>query len=62
MSDEQKTAQVDEEMHTFLVQAPKWVSERLQEEAKRQGISRMALVKVWLVEKLDALKKERSRD
>jgi predicted DNA binding CopG/RHH family protein len=36
---------------------PEWVIQSLDQESSRRGIARQALIKIWLVEKLDALKK-----
>ena len=36
---------------------PEWVVESLDRESSRRGIARQALIKIWLVEKLDELKK-----
>lgn len=42
---------------TITVDFPIWMLHALMIEAKRQGIGRTALIKVWLAEKLDELKK-----
>jgi predicted DNA binding CopG/RHH family protein len=36
---------------------PEWVLASLDQESSRRGIARQALIKIWLVEKLDELKK-----
>lgn len=35
------------------VDFPQWMVARLDAEAKRRGVTRQALIKMWLVEKLD---------
>ena len=42
---------------TITIDFPFWMLNRLMMEAKRQGIGRTALIKVWLTERLDSLKK-----
>lgn len=42
---------------TITIEFPIWMLNALMSEAKRQGIGRTALVKVWLAERLDELKK-----
>lgn len=37
------------------VDFPRWVIAALDREAKRLGVTRQSLIKVWLVERLDAL-------
>ena len=36
------------------VDIPKWMIARLDAEAKRRGVSRQALIKMWLADRLDA--------
>lgn len=36
---------------------PEWVIASLDQESSRRGIARQALIKIWLVEKLDEIKK-----
>ncbi len=43
---------------TITVDFPVWMLTALMMEAKRQGIGRTALIKVWLTERLDSLKNE----
>lgn len=38
------------------VDFPRWMVDRMDDEAKRRGIPRQALIKMWLADKLDALK------
>ena len=42
---------------TITIDFPVWMLSALMTEAKRQGIGRTALIKVWLTERLDELKK-----
>jgi len=42
---------------TITIDFPIWMLSSLMVEAKRQGIGRTALIKVWLAERLDELKK-----
>ncbi|HVL79655.1 MAG TPA: CopG family antitoxin [Sphingomicrobium sp.] len=35
------------------VDFPQWMVERLDREAKRRGVTRQALIKMWLAERLD---------
>ena len=37
---------------------PSWAIERLDHEADRRGITRQALLKTWIVDKLDALQEK----
>ena len=48
----------DKASKTITVDFPIWMLTALMMEAKRQGIGRTALIKVWLTERLDSLKKE----
>jgi hypothetical protein len=43
---------------TVNVDLPKWAISELDKEASRRGVARQALMKMWLIDKLDALKKE----
>ena len=47
----------DKASKTITVDFPIWMLTALMMEAKRQGIGRTALIKVWLTERLDSLKK-----
>lgn len=47
----------DKATKTITIDFPTWMLSALMMEAKRQGIGRTALIKVWLTEKLDVLKK-----
>ncbi|OGQ02440.1 MAG: hypothetical protein A3D19_09060 [Deltaproteobacteria bacterium RIFCSPHIGHO2_02_FULL_38_15] len=47
----------DKSTKTITIDFPFWMLNALMMEAKRQGIGRTALIKVWLTEKLDTLKK-----
>lgn len=41
---------------TVNVDFPVWVVEALDQESERQGLSRQALIKAWIVEKVDSKK------
>lgn len=47
----------DRATKTITIDFPTWMLSALMMEARRQGIGRTALIKVWLTEKLDTLKK-----
>jgi hypothetical protein len=42
-------------MKSMTVDFPAWLVSRLDTEAKRLGISRQSLIKVWIAEKLQSL-------
>ena len=42
--------------HRVNVDLPGWAVSELDREARRVGVSRQAIIKTWLVQKLDALK------
>jgi hypothetical protein len=52
---------VDEESATkrFHMEMPVWMMKELEFEARRQGINRQALIKTWLTNKLDELRREK---
>jgi alpha/beta superfamily hydrolase len=41
------------ELRRVNVDFPAWVVQRLDEHAKRRGVSRQALIKMWLTDRLD---------
>ena len=43
----------DTEIQRASVDMPKWMLKALDREAKRLGITRQSLIKIWLAEKLD---------
>jgi hypothetical protein len=43
---------VNQELKRVNIDFPVWVVEKLDKQSKRLGISRQALVKVWIAEKL----------
>lgn len=47
-----KARRVNQEGRRVNIDFPTWVVEGLDKQAKRLGITRQALVKVWIVEKL----------
>lgn len=44
---------INQEPQRVNIDFPRWVVRRLDSEAKRLGISRQALVKVWVAERLE---------
>ena len=44
---------INQESQSVNIDLPQWVVNRLDDEAKRIGVSRQALVKMWIVEKLE---------
>lgn len=49
-----KARRVNREQRRVNIDFPVWIVEELDKEADRLGISRQALVKVWIAEKLKA--------
>lgn len=49
----------DSSTKTITVEFPTWILSALMVEAKRQGIGRTSLIKVWITEKIDALKQKK---
>jgi biotin operon repressor len=48
-----KARRVNQESKRVNIDFPSWVVDGLDKQAKRLGISRQALVKVWIAEKLE---------
>lgn len=48
-----KSIQPNKDMRKVNVDFPAWMVEKLDEEAARIGISRQAVIKTWIAEKLD---------
>lgn len=44
-----------EKQRSLSIQLPEWLIDALDREARRMGISRQAVMKVWLVERADLL-------
>ncbi|HMO82041.1 MAG TPA: CopG family antitoxin [Pyrinomonadaceae bacterium] len=44
---------INEEPQRVNVDFPKWVVQRLDREANRLGVSRQALLKIWIAERLE---------
>ena len=44
---------INQEPQRVNIDFPRWVVNRLDDEAKRIGVSRQALVKMWIVEKFE---------
>ncbi len=49
--DKSKTRRVNAEMKRVNIDFPVWVIESLDKEARRLGITRQSLVKMWIAEK-----------
>ncbi|MBI5558774.1 MAG: CopG family transcriptional regulator [Deltaproteobacteria bacterium] len=47
-----KARRINQEPKRVNIDFPAWVVERLDKQSKRLGITRQALVKVWIAEKL----------
>ena len=60
--DAQKRAKLREEKPSTVVnlELPKWALRALAREAKRQNLSRQALMRVWMIAKIDKLVKKRA--
>jgi len=48
----------DTEIVRMNLDLPRWAIQAIDREATRRGIARQALIKGWLVDRLDGLKKE----
>ena len=48
---------VNQKIKRVNIDFPSWVIDNLDQEANRLGITRQALVKFWIVEKIDKLEK-----
>lgn len=44
----------------ITVEFPVWILNELMTEAKRRGIGRTSLIKVWITEKLDSMKHKKA--
>lgn len=51
------SAEVIETTRRVAIDVPQWALVALDLEANRRGIARQALIKMWVVDKLDELKK-----
>ncbi|MBI4828459.1 MAG: CopG family transcriptional regulator [Nitrospinae bacterium] len=49
---------VERSIKRVNVDMPLWVLRGLDAEASRRGVTRQSLIKTWLVDRLDALRKE----
>ncbi len=56
-----KHLDIDSATFRVNVDFPKWTIPELDRESKRLGISRQALIKVWIAERLDSIKRERKK-
>jgi len=50
-----KSRRVNQEAKRVNIDFPVWVVEQLDKQSKRLGITRQALVKLWIAEKLKAI-------
>ena len=48
-----KARRVNQEVKRVNVDFPQWMVARLDAEARRRGITRQALIKMWLADRLD---------
>ena len=48
-----RARRINQEPQRVNIDFPRWVVNRLDDEAKRIGVSRQALVKMWIVEKFE---------
>ncbi len=48
----------DTEIIRMNLDLPKWAIKAIDQEATRRGIARQALIKGWLVDRLDGIRKE----
>lgn len=46
---------INQEPQRVNIDFPKWVVRRLDEESRRLGVSRQALVKLWIAERLERI-------
>lgn len=51
--DKAKTRRVNEELMRVNIDFPAWVIASLDREARRLGVTRQSLVKMWIAEKVD---------
>ena len=52
--DTEKITKPNEEPKRFNIDFPKWMVDRLDREARHLGVSRQAIIKMWLAERLGA--------
>ena len=52
--DKSKTRRVNEELRRVNIDFPTWVISSLDREARRLGVTRQSLVKMWIAEKFDS--------
>ena len=50
---------IDMGVKTVNLDLPVWAIKGLDQEATRRGVARQALMKMWLIDRLDILKKEK---
>lgn len=49
-------------IHKTLIDFPAWVITSLDKEAERMGVARSALIKIWIINKIDEIEKQRIKD
>ena len=54
-------AELDEAIFRVNVDFPAWTVAELDRESKRLGVTRQSLIKIWIVERLDQIKKDRKK-
>jgi len=52
-------SRTNRELHRVNVDFPKWVVNTIDVEARRQGVTRQSLIKMWIVDHLDKLPEAR---
>ena len=52
--DKSKVRRVNEELRRVNIDFPAWVISSLDREARRLGVTRQSLVKMWIAEKFDS--------
>lgn len=57
-----KARQVNEEIKRVNIDFPTWVIAGLDNEAKRLGVTRQSLVKIWIAERLDKPQKNAAQN
>ena len=55
--DKNKARRVNLDLRRVNIDFPEWVITSLDQEARRLGVTRQALVKVWIVEKIEGRKR-----
>jgi len=53
--DTEKITKPNEELKRINIDFPKWMVDRLDRKARHLGVSRQAIIKMWLAERLGAI-------